>query len=93
MFSQLKTNIYPLDLGSVIPRNNYSIALSISDKIDTLVGFFGLDIIPTSSKDPYGLRRLTIGLIKKLFEINKKLKLKEIINYSIQVYNDQFNKI
>ena len=61
----------PSGLNSRTPKNNYSIALSLSDKLDTLVGFFGLDLVPTSSKDPYALRRLTIGLIKLIIE-NKK---------------------
>ena len=38
--------------------------LSLSDKLDSLVGFFGLNLIPTGSKDPYALRRYTIGLSK-----------------------------
>ena len=57
--------------------------------IDTLVGFFGLDLVPTSSKDPYALRRITIGLIKLIIEKTKSLKLKEIIDYSCQLYNNQ----
>ena len=72
-----------------IPRNNYSIALSISDKIDTLVGFFGLNIMPSSSKDPYGLRRLAIGLIRIIVHNKKNIKLKELINFSCQAYSAQ----
>ena len=49
--------------------------------------------MPTSSKDPYGLRRLTIGLIKIIIENKKNLRLNEIINYSILLYNDQFNNL
>ena len=61
----------------------------MSDRIDTLVGFFGLNLIPSSSKDPYALRRLTIGLIKIIIENKKNFKLKELINYSFQIYNNQ----
>ena len=61
----------------------------MSDKIDTLVGFFGLNIIPTSSKDPYGLRRLAIGLIRIIIGNKKNIKLKELINFSCQLYNIQ----
>ena len=85
----IKDQYLPSGPGSVIPRNNYSIALSISDKIDTLVGFFGLNIIPTSSKDPYGLRRLAIGLIKIIIHNKKNIKLKDLINFSCQVYSTQ----
>ena len=54
-----------------------------------MVGFFGLGIIPSGSKDPYALRRLTNGLVKIIVLNKKNLKLKEIINYSCQLYNDQ----
>ena len=79
----------PSGLNSRTPKNNYSIALSLSDKLDTLVGFFGLDLVPTSSKDPYALRRMAIGLIKLIIENKKSFKLKEMIDYSCQLYNNQ----
>ncbi len=79
----------PTGLESKIPKKPYSIALSLSDKLDTLVGFFGLDLKPTSSKDPYALRRLSIGLLKMILENNRELKLKDLINYSCQLYNEQ----
>ena len=85
----IKEQYLPFGSNSKIPKNNYSIALTISDKIDTLVGFFGLGLSPTSSKDPYALRRLSIGLIKIIIENKKNIKLNEIINYSIQLYNNQ----
>jgi len=79
----------PIGTDSKIPRKSYSVALSLSDKLDSLVGFFGINLKPTSSKDPYALRRLAIGLVKMILENNKKIKLKDLINYSIQLYNDQ----
>ena len=85
----VKEQYLPLGTDSKVPKNNYSIALSLSDKIDTLVGFFGLNIFPTSSKDPYGLRRLVIGIIKIIIDNKKKVKIKDLINSSCQVYNSQ----
>ena len=79
----------PIGIDSRIPKKSYSIALSLSDKLDSLVGFFGINLKPTSSKDPYALRRLAIGLIKMILENNIKLKLKDLINYSCQLYNEQ----
>ena len=54
--------------GSRVPKKPFSIALSLADKIDTLVGFFGLNQKPTSSKDPYALRRLALGVIRIIVE-------------------------
>ena len=85
----VKEQYLPLGTDSKVPKNNYSIALSLSDKIDTLVGFFGLNVFPTSSKDPYGLRRLVIGIIKIIIDNKKKVKIKDLINSSCQVYNSQ----
>jgi len=79
----------PTGLESRIPKKPYSIALSLSDKLDSLVGFFGLDLKPSSSKDPYALRRSAIGLLKMILENNKELKLRDLINYSCQLYSEQ----
>ena len=48
----------PIGLNSIVPKKPFSVTLSITDKIDTLVGFFGINEIPTSSKDPLALRRV-----------------------------------
>tara|TARA_Y100000590_G_scaffold436617_1_gene557389 strand:- start:1023 stop:3089 length:2067 start_codon:yes stop_codon:yes gene_type:complete len=74
---------------SKVPKNLYSITLSLSDKLDTLVGFFGLDLIPTGSRDPYALRRFTIGLVRLIVENKIKIKLRSIINYSLTLYKEQ----
>ena len=79
----------PTGLESRIPKKPYSIALSLSDKLDSLVGFFGLNLKPTSSKDPYALRRSAIGLLKMIIENNKELKLRDLINYNCQLYTEQ----
>ena len=50
----------PIGLNSTIPKKPFSVALSITDKIDSLVGFFGINEIPTSSKDPFALRRVAL---------------------------------
>ena len=79
----------PIGTESSMPKKPYSIALSLSDKIDTLVGFFGINLKPSSSKDPYALRRLAIGLIKMILENKKKINLKNLINYSSELYVEQ----
>ena len=62
----------PIGMESVLPKKPYSIALSLSDKIDSLVGFFGINLKPSSSKDPYALRRMTISLVRLIIENNQK---------------------
>ena len=47
----------PIGLNSKVPKKPFSVALSITDKIDTIVGFFGINEKPTSSKDPLALKK------------------------------------
>ena len=89
VYNAVKEQYLPTGADSKVPSGNYSIALSISDKIDTLVGFFGLELMPSSSKDPYALRRLTIGLIRIVIENKKNFKLRELIRYSHEIYKSQ----
>jgi glycyl-tRNA synthetase beta chain len=79
----------PTGLDSKTPKKPFSIALALADKIDTLVGFFGINQKPTSSKDPYALRRLALGIIKLLIDNNKEFKLKDLISYSVSLHRDQ----
>mgnify|MGYP001037355241 FL=1 len=79
----------PVGLESKVPRKPYSIALAFADKLDTLVGFFGVNMKPTSSKDPYALKRSAIGLFRLLLENNKEFKIRDLINYSILLYHEQ----
>ena len=79
----------PAGLNSKVPRKPYSIAISLADKIDTLVGFFGINQKPTSSKDPFALRRLALGIIKTIVVNEKDFKIRDLVSYSSSLYLDQ----
>ena len=79
----------PTGPDSRIPRKPFSVALALTDKMDTLVGFFGINQKPTSSKDPYALRRSALGIIRLLLENKKEFKISDLINYSISLYKGQ----
>jgi glycyl-tRNA synthetase beta chain len=79
----------PIGLDSKIPKKPFSVALSVTDKIDTLVGFFGINEKPTSSKDPLALRRIALGIIRTIIENKKNLKVNDLLNYSSSLYQDQ----
>ena len=79
----------PVGPDSKVPKKPFSVALSLTDKIDTLVGFFGIDEKPSSSKDPFGLRRVALGIIRTVIENKKTLKISNLLNYSSNLYNDQ----
>ena len=79
----------PLGYNSKVPKKPYSIALSLTDKIDTLVGFFGINHKPSSSKDPFALRRLALGIIRTIVENKKDFKIRDLISYSTSLYLEQ----
>ena len=79
----------PIGINSEVPKKPISVAVSLIDKIDILVGFFGINEKPTSSKDPFALRRTAIGLLRIIIENKLSVQLKDIINHSIVIYEDQ----
>ncbi|MDC3106627.1 glycine--tRNA ligase subunit beta [Candidatus Pelagibacter sp.] len=90
----IKEQYLPIGFDSVIPKKPYSITLSLTDRIDTLTGFFGINEKPSSSKDPYALRRVALGIIRIIVENKKDLKINDLISYSSNNYLDQgFNLI
>ena len=72
------------------PNQPDSIAVALADKIDTLVAFFSINIEPTGSRDPFGIRRTAIGLIRIIIENQLRIDLKKIIFLSAQVLYQSF---
>ena len=85
----IREHYLPTGLDSKMPKKPFSIALSLTDKLDTLVGFFGINQKPTSSKDPYALRRSALGVIRLLIDNNKEFKIKDLISYTTSLYREQ----
>ena len=83
----------PTGLLSPVPKKPLSYAISIIDKLDTLVGFFLINEKPTRSKDPFALRRAAIGLLRVVIENNLVIKLKDLISFAVRLYSDQGVKI
>ena len=79
----------PIGTNSTIPKKSISYSISIVDKLDSLVGFFMIGEKPTSSKDPFALRRAAIGMLRIIIENNLIIRLSEIISYSVRLYEDQ----
>ncbi|HHL42571.1 MAG TPA: glycine--tRNA ligase subunit beta, partial [Hellea balneolensis] len=65
--------------GDRVPTNPGAIAVALADKLDTLVGFWAIDEKPTGSKDPYGLRRAALGIVRIILENGIRL---HITNYA-----------
>ena len=66
--NSISDHYLPIGLTSVLPKKPFSYSISIVDKVDSLVGFFLINEKPTSSKDPFALRRAAIGLLRIIIE-------------------------
>jgi glycyl-tRNA synthetase beta chain len=69
----------PLGPNDRCPTAPASVVVALADKIDTLVGFFGIGEKPTGSKDPYALRRAALGIIRIILENELRLPLDEVL--------------
>jgi glycyl-tRNA synthetase beta chain len=58
----------PRFAGDELPRNNVGLVVALADKLETLVGMFGIGNVPTGDKDPFALRRHALGVIRMLLE-------------------------
>ncbi|EGK07530.1 glycine--tRNA ligase subunit beta [Psychrobacter sanguinis] len=72
--------------GDVLPQTAIGICLALADRLDTLVGIFGIDQAPTGSKDPFSLRRSAIGVLRILIEKKLPINLKELVEQAINNY-------
>jgi glycyl-tRNA synthetase beta chain len=78
----LEEQYLPRYAGDALPATNTGRALSVADKIDTLVGIFSIEQRPTGTKDPFGLRRAALGVLRILIEAPIDLDLGELLEIS-----------
>jgi glycyl-tRNA synthetase beta chain len=73
----------PRFAGDLLPSTSAGLALAIADKLDTLVGIFAIGQKPTGAKDPYGLRRAALGVLRILIETGVSLDLRELVRIAL----------
>ncbi|MHB1174234.1 MAG: glycine--tRNA ligase subunit beta [Sulfuriferula sp.] len=76
----------PRFAGDELPRNQVGVCVALADKLETLVGMFGIGEIPTGDKDPFALRRHALGVIRMLVERELPLQLDDLISTAVQVF-------
>ncbi len=82
----IRDHYCPQGADDKLPETAEGIAVSMADKIDTLVGFFGLNIKPTGSKDPFALRRAALGVLRMIDERSISLPLDEVLGKAARLY-------
>ncbi|XP_048128782.1 glycine--tRNA ligase, chloroplastic/mitochondrial 2 isoform X2 [Rhodamnia argentea] len=71
--------------GDILPQTDVGTVLSIADRLDSLVGLFAAGCQPSSTNDPFGLRRISYGLVQVLVEKDKNLNLKHALGIAADV--------
>lgn len=83
----VREHYLPRFSGDHLPKTIAGQVLAIADRIDTLVGTFGISKISTGDKDPYGLRRAALGVLRILLEYQLNIDLKELFSYAWSCYS------
>jgi glycyl-tRNA synthetase beta chain len=76
----------PLGPNDTCPSKPVSVCVSLADKIDSLVGFFGIQEFPTGSKDPFALRRAALGVIRLILENKLRIGLNTAFKQAMSLY-------
>jgi len=79
----------PRFAGDELPGNMVGIVVALADKLETLVGMFGIGNLPTGDKDPFALRRHALGVIRMLAERNLPLDLSGLLKATLPAFGDK----
>ncbi len=79
----------PRFAGDELPRNAVGVCVALADKLETLVGMFGIGNLPSGDKDPFALRRHALGVVRMLIEKDLPLDLKALLALAVPVFGDK----
>ncbi len=79
----------PRFAGDDLPRNTVGVIVALADKLETLVGMFGIGNLPSGDKDPFALRRHALGVIRMLIEKDVAIDLSALLALAVPVFGDK----
>ena len=79
----------PRFAGDELPRNAVGVVVALADKLETLVGMFGIGNLPTGDRDPFALRRHALGVIRMLVEKDLELDLETLLVSTLPSFGDK----
>ena len=79
----------PRFAGDALPRNTAGVVVALADKLETLVGMFGIGNLPTGDRDPFALRRHALGVIRMLVEKDLPLDLSALLAGAVPAFGDK----
>ncbi|BBB22852.1 glycyl-tRNA synthetase beta subunit [Abyssogena phaseoliformis symbiont OG214] len=84
--SAISEHYHPRFSGDTLPSTKEGLCVAIADKVDSIVGIYGIGHKPTGSKDPYTLKRAALGLLRMMIGSKSQLDLFELIEQSVKLY-------
>lgn len=84
----IEAHYHPRFANDTLPEDNIGSAVSLADKLDTLTGIYGIGLGPTGDKDPFGLRRAALGVLRILIEKSLPLDLKHLLQLARSKYSN-----
>jgi len=75
----IEQHYFPKTAGGALPEEAVAICVALADKLDTLTGIFGIGLAPSGDKDPFGLRRAALGVVRILAEKSLALDVLELL--------------
>ncbi|RZF66339.1 glycine--tRNA ligase subunit beta [Sphingomonas populi] len=87
--SAIRDHYKPVGQGDDVPTDPVTVAVSLADKLDSIIGFFGADEKPTGSKDPYALRRSALAVLSIQSSNKLRFQLSEVIEFLRRIYHFQ----
>jgi glycyl-tRNA synthetase beta chain len=88
----IRDHYKPVGQGDEVPTAPVTVAVSLADKLDTLVGFYANRMHPTGSKDPFALRRAAIGVISIFVATGARASLATLLSWCFDIYHQQWAK-
>ncbi|GAB1255511.1 glycine--tRNA ligase subunit beta [Aurantivibrio plasticivorans] len=88
----IKDQYLPRFAGDALPSSAVACAVALADRIDTLTGIFGIGQPPTGSKDPFALRRASLGVLRTIVEKDLDLDLRPLLEKAASLHNSLTNK-
>ncbi len=88
----IEEHYWPKFAGDVLPTTTESAVLALSDRLDTLVSIIGIGQMPTGSKDPFGLRRAAVAVVRILLKYGENLLLQSGIDLAIEQFEPRLLK-
>jgi glycyl-tRNA synthetase beta chain len=84
--SAIEDHYKPRFAGDELPRNQVGLVVALADKLETLVGMFGIGNTPTGEKDPFALRRHALGIVRMIVDKDLPLELRGLISIAYKTF-------